>query len=489
MILNIIKKYRFFLFLSAIFILLRLPSLFEPYWYGDEGIYLVLGQAIRKGWVLYSQIHDNKPPTLYFLAAISQTVFGFRLLLALWMIPTIYVFHRLADTFLNIRLTRIATILFLIITSIPLLEGSIANAEVFMLLPTLWAALILLRHQNNLSLIFSGLLLGFAFTIKIPVFIEFAFLAMWLVFVSADFNIKKINIISSLQKVLIFSLSFIFPIVLYLIYFSLKGAFDEFMFAALFQNFGYLSSWSTSTQSSSLGSGGLFTRVLILGLFWIILLFLVFRKKISHQFSFIAFWFSATIFGSLMSARPYPHYLLQTIPPFVLLLFFLFKKPTSLLSRNITLILFVLFGYFFIHYKFYVYPVFSYYSNFYSHVTNLNSDTYRNYFGSDVSTSYQVSQYVQQHTNPNDKIFVWGDNPSIYALADRLPVGKYTVAYHVADFNQYDSIYNQLKINYPPYIISYFQSNHPYPDLDIFLSRYYRPVQTYGQIIIYQRLL
>ncbi|PIV07387.1 hypothetical protein COS53_02565, partial [Candidatus Shapirobacteria bacterium CG03_land_8_20_14_0_80_35_14] len=66
------------LWLSAIlFFLLRLPSLFEPYWYGDEGVYLALGQGIRHGLTLYSQIYDNKPPAIYYLAALTQTVFGF----------------------------------------------------------------------------------------------------------------------------------------------------------------------------------------------------------------------------------------------------------------------------------------------------------------------------------------------------------------------------------------------------------------------------
>ena len=76
---SFLSKNKFWVFLFLIFLFLRLPSLFEPYWYGDEGIYLTLGQGVRKGLVLYQQIHDNKPPTLYYLAALGQTVFGFRL--------------------------------------------------------------------------------------------------------------------------------------------------------------------------------------------------------------------------------------------------------------------------------------------------------------------------------------------------------------------------------------------------------------------------
>ena len=39
--------------------LLRIPSFWEPYWYGDEGIYLAIGQALQRGAVLYRDIWDN----------------------------------------------------------------------------------------------------------------------------------------------------------------------------------------------------------------------------------------------------------------------------------------------------------------------------------------------------------------------------------------------------------------------------------------------
>src|SRR3989338_9069425 len=65
-----VEKNRSFWFLLAgsfIFFLLRFPSLFEPNWYGDEGISQVLGLAIRSGRLLYRDIWDNKPPLLYVL--------------------------------------------------------------------------------------------------------------------------------------------------------------------------------------------------------------------------------------------------------------------------------------------------------------------------------------------------------------------------------------------------------------------------------------
>ena len=58
---------RWLIFLLLLFTLLRIPSLFEPSWYGDEGIYQVIGTGIHQGRLLYSGIWDNKPPFLFFI--------------------------------------------------------------------------------------------------------------------------------------------------------------------------------------------------------------------------------------------------------------------------------------------------------------------------------------------------------------------------------------------------------------------------------------
>ena len=58
--------------LCIVFIFLRFPSVIEPYWYGDEGVYEVIGQAMNQGSVLYRDIWDNKPPLLYLVYALSH---------------------------------------------------------------------------------------------------------------------------------------------------------------------------------------------------------------------------------------------------------------------------------------------------------------------------------------------------------------------------------------------------------------------------------
>src|SRR3990167_10480497 len=100
--------------LLTIVLLLRIPSFFEPYSYGDEMIYLTLGEAIRRGIPLYSGIHDNKPPLLYVMAAIAGNLFWFKAILTLWLLTTVFIFWKLTELLFpqNIRAQKIATIIF-----------------------------------------------------------------------------------------------------------------------------------------------------------------------------------------------------------------------------------------------------------------------------------------------------------------------------------------------------------------------------------------
>ncbi|MDD4027136.1 MAG: hypothetical protein PHO75_03015 [Candidatus Shapirobacteria bacterium] len=477
-------KYRYWIIISLVFLVLRIPSLFEPYWYGDEAIYLALGQGIRKGLTLYSQIHDNKPPSLYYLAAFSQTVFGFRLLLLFFMIPTIYFFNRLSHFFLSLRASKIATFIFLVLTSIPFFEGNIANAEVFMLLPTIIGILLLTKLKpGSLKIIISGFLLGLAFTIKIPVAIEFAFLCLWL-FIDDLTSFKKTLL--NIKNIFIFSVSFLLPIVIFAIYFYLKGAFEPFLIASLLQNFGYISSWSTGNQASSPASGGIVLRFVFLLIAWVFIYILKFKKFISSNFSFLLFWFSSTIFGVLLSGRPYPHYLIQAVPPLVLIIIQIFNfKERKIQFISLFSLLFFIFVLF--KFKFYFYPVFKYYSNFYSYsVGKKSTSDYRNYFGYQVNNNYEIADLIKKNTNLNDKIFVWGDDPSVYSLSNRLPSSRYTVAYHILDFNGYQSTMDKIKTMLPKFIIYHQMSNRSFPDLDNFIENYYYIADNIGNATIFK---
>lgn len=459
------------IWLSVIlFFLLRLPSLFEPYWYGDEGVYLVLGQAIRHGLTLYSQIYDNKPPAIYYFAAIAQTVFGFRLLLMLWMIPTCFFFYKLTLHYLSLKMAKVALLLFVILTSIPVIEGHIANAEIFMLLPTILGFLLFEKH-----IFWSGLFLGLAFLFKVPVAIEFFFL-----FCFSFIILKKYK---DLKSLFMFGISFFIPVIITVIYYWLNDALLPYLSSAFLQNFGYLSSWSTGSQNSSPASSGLPLRLILMLLSWVFFYFQFNKKNIAKKLLFLSGWFTACLFGVLLSTRPYPHYLIQILPPLILIILYTKKFWLN------TIILITILIYSILHYKFYFYATVSYYQNFIQYILKQKStESYRQYFGQNVNYFYQISSYIDSNSRPDDTIFVWSDDPYIYPLSNRLPSTKYITAYHILDYKGYNSTINQLKTKLPKIIVYNQSMNRSFPVLDEFINNYYFLDNQVGSYYLFYKL-
>src|SRR5688572_917938 len=163
-------------------LILRIPSFFEPYYYGDEMIYVTLGQGIRQGLSLYTGIFDNKPPLLYLTAAIAGNLFWFKAILAFWSLATVFVFYKFSKLLFNFptlkasdkerdieTLSKVATIIFALLITIPLLEGNTVNAELFMIGPNILAFLLLLgKNLTSKKIFFAGFLFGMSTLFKVP---------------------------------------------------------------------------------------------------------------------------------------------------------------------------------------------------------------------------------------------------------------------------------------------------------------------------------
>lgn len=477
-ILKFFIKYKILIFILVLVAVLRIPSLSEPNHYADEDIYLTLGQGIRKGLILYSRIHDNKPPFLYITAAIAGNITNFKLILLIWnLINVVLVWFFSQKFFKSQNLVKLVTLFFGIFSTIPLLEGNLANGEIFMIMPVTAAILALFIKKPNLFL--AGFLFSIGFLFKVPVIFEFLGILFWITFYQSK------NILLGFKKLfskdtLVFISGFLFPIFCSLLYYFLIGAGTIYFKAAFFQNLNYLSSWENHLPFYQ---SGLFFRGIILLISFILIYF--FRHKFTPKFGFIALWFLSALFGVLLSGRPYPHYLVEIILPTCLVLASLINEPKfySKITSSLLLIL-LIFGV--IYFKFWHYSTCSYYQNFIKYQLNLiNKDQYLNFFGNNVINDQKISEYIQKLTKKDDKIFVWGTEPAIYVLSNRLPVGKYTVAYHISDFNGFDQTIDQLKINLPKLII-YYPNQVSFSKLDTFLNRYYFIANSIDNTLIYQ---
>ncbi|MCL4353796.1 glycosyltransferase family 39 protein [Patescibacteria group bacterium] len=452
------KHVYFLIGASFLFFLLRLPSLSEPYWYGDEGVYDVVGMAIRQGRLLYRDIWDNKPPFLYLLYALFQSdQFTIRFVSLIFGLLSFFFFFLIAKKlFVKRKTVYLSSLVFIVLLATPLLEGNIANAENFMMLPILIGAFLVLKYseiKKPLLLYFAGLLLSFAFLFKVvAVFDAGAFF----IFLFFETYRKKKFILNQITGLTPFILSFLTPVIAVILFFIFKGAFSFFASAVLFQNIGYV-----AYANKFIISQGLLIAKTAALLVFMLFLFKK-RKSISKNTLFIFLWFGFSLFNAFFSQRIWAHYLLVLMPSFVLLFFSAFVEKQIFSKRlaqvlTIVTIVFVL-GYFPLYTK-----IFGYYGNFLMFLTHKESVySYRSFFDKNTPADYALADYIKTK-DPNASIFIFGNDPQVYKLLDKLPPGRFIVEYHMLARPRYiKETQDSLQLVKPKYFISTTNDNIPF---------------------------
>lgn len=425
------KQFWFVIFASFLFFLLRLPSLFEPLWYGDEGIYQVIGASLNNGKLLYAEIFDNKPPLLYWLySALQSDQFTIRLSSLIFGVFSVAAFfllsRRLFKSEKNNNIPSITTFVFALLFGLPTLEGNIANAENFMLLPILVAALLILNYKSqslisHLWSLISGLLLGMAFLFKIVAIFDFA--AFFIFYFIINYN--------SLKKHIIFPpivIGFLLPTVAVSLFFILNNTFIDFIKAAFVTNISYVS------YGNKIGSIPLllFIKPVLLGVFTFYLF--TKRKELSSTTLFILLWLAFSLFNATFSQRPYTHYLLVLIPSFSLMLgLILFDK-----KNHKILVIFFIIALLAIA-KVFGIPKFNksinYYQNFISYISGEKTMVrYQEFFDKNTPFDYEIARFIKPKIKKGDTIFVWGNNAQVYQLVGVVAPTKYIVAYHTLNY-------------------------------------------------------
>lgn len=486
-ILGFIEKHEPLIVILCLVALVRIPSLYEPSRYADEDIYLTIGQNLKHGLVLYRDIYDNKTPFIYYLAGLAGSVTGFRFILLIWNTLNIFFVWKVAEKLLSKRWGVIgATILFAIFTTIPLLEGEIANGEVFMILPTTIAVYLLFEGggkvtESSKKLFLSGIFWSMAFLFKTPPLIEMAGVFFYLTIYRAT---SITDLFTRLKGgVWLILAGFFLPVLITFIYFFEVGAIREYVFSVYVSTIPYLSAWSGGGGGQSSGIVG--RGVVLMAVLGIVL---IVRKKLTASFAFCAIWFCMALFGALLSGRPYPHYLIEIVAPASLLLAFAVFEGDAY-RRSMVMGLFFILAVSVVRYQFWHYKSLPYYQNFGEYMLGQKSkEDYWRFWGENVIHNYKAANYIRTTTSPSDSIFVWGTEPSLYWLTNRRPVSKYIVAYHIHDFDAKDEVYEQI-VEKEPKIIVVVNNERPFSKLSGLLTRNYAVAKKFGNLEVYLRLL
>lgn len=459
----------FLVSILLLFVLLRIPSLFEPYWYGDEGIYQVIGMGLREGRTAYLGVWDNKPPLLFILYALfNGDQPSMRLLSLLFgVLETILFFFISKHLLKNAAAIYVAVGFFAVLLSSPLIEGNIANTENFMLLPILAGMYLFLASntKNRLLLALSGAMLSIAFLFKVVG--VFDLIAIFLVLLLSG----------RLDALTAFLTGASLPVYCALVYFLTQDLLSPFFRALLLDNAGY-----TVWKNHFLVKNGLLYIKSVIFTICLILLSHQ-RKHIPRPNFFIIIWLVCSLYNAYFSGRNYPHYLILLLPSFALFVGLAIakkRKGPGMLLAMVTLGLLISF-------QFHIFwNVFGYYQNFVAyHTGSIDKKKYWAFFDPTVELNYAIADYIKDNATPAENIFVWTNAAQIYKLSGKLPPGRLSVAYHIVQNKQTLQETEDALRSVNPKLIIITPTHEPYPyTLDGYIK-----TTTIGEASVYTRTL
>ena len=502
------------LLLLLLVVVLRVPNFFEPYWYGDEGIYLAVGNGLKHGERLYTEIVDHKTPLIYYLAMVPNQL-SFRILTLGWMLVTTVAFYHLAKKLIPHQIGQVAaSIIFVILTTVPRFEGNIPNGELFVmgfvlvgawiLSKTVYFQAFLEKHpirapkHNTLLTIAAGCLFGLGILTKVPAVLDWgAFLFLgWLTVVNSV-SLKRGSwthiqtvFVQTVIQLIFFGVGTLLPILLSILYFIAIGSGKDYLDYGLLYNFRYAGSWSLPFSSILLHK--VFTlpgKTLIMA--FVLLVLSVRKHWFSRAFQFSAAWFVMALFASILSNRPYPHYFQQLVPPMALMLGLLINHLEHF-KRSHTIELATGAGVLGLYIatvqllNFTPYPTREYYMRFIRLMSGQWSPSeYRQSFNYLMNDNYTASRIIRE--SGVKEIFIWGTNPMLYAQSDTDPVGKYTVSFHIRDFNAYGETMRAVETEKPLFIVTMHDEKDPLPGLETYLNEYYIMNSSFSNFTLWKR--
>lgn len=473
---NKFKQHREMILLAIILVgafALRMFFLSEPF-ERDEGWYGTIAQEILHGGIPYRDAIDQKPPGVFYLYALGMAIFGktteaIRVYTAVYASFTLLTVYWLAKKIAGVSAGLWAGAVCAIFSSAPLLQASSSNSEVFLVLPLMLSACMLVagkERQSHLLLAASGFFAGVAMLIKTVALPYCLVLAG-----GALFHAKgRTNLKTAGKNLLIFSLPAVVLALLTMLYFYINGAFAEFIHWNITAPLKY--------SKGGTGVGGPPLQAVLKNLKYELIfpallsipaaaLLLLRHKDLPSVLG--ALLLPASAVAVLMPGMNFPHYFIQLIPFMSVLagisLAAVFTKRGMLFWCAAPLVLALL-----------IYAV-QYEYRFYLKFTPQEVSMAK--YGATFVQSERVAQYLKERTNEGDYIFQWGFEPELYFLSGRRTPVPFISSTILANMEDPAAAIRQMIVSLenkrPKYIVVQPEwANWPgYDELTQFVNQYY----------------
>ena len=433
---GIISRFGTMLSLATIAVLaiaLRWTTFTHPIWNLDESIHAAVARVLLDGGVLYRDAIDQRTPLTYEVMAGLFAAFGANNLWAAHAFLSLLVAATAGLLYLLLRRQKgwwsgwWAAALYLLLGTGMYYQGD-ANAYVtewfvaFFSTAAAWLFWQPAWQSDRWRGLTIGALLNLAFLSKQPALLDLApplLVGAWCLWEIGE-GWRKVLF----ERCIPLLVGWTIPLAVTVIYFAWHGALGDYVFYTWTYNLSYYG--PELSLDDRIGSLRVPIKLLLtyspaltcfLGIMASRALYLLCqrepRPEERRQRAFLLYlliWVAAAIAAGASGGRGFDHYFIQALPSICLLLGWILgglieevltgNRP-RLLRAGLGLLLVILSGQI-IH------------KTFRARERTLPDDP-----------SLRAAQFIQSHSEPSDKIFVWGYHPDLYFLANRKPASRF----------------------------------------------------------------
>ena len=373
---------------------------------GDEAVYASIAALMNQGGSLYGNAGvDNKPPGIFWTYAATFDVFGAYQMTAIHVVGLVVMAATCVTLFYiglyiaGPRAGLIAAILYGLLTAAGNPRLLASNTELFMTLPLTVAFLLMLRRRW----LWSGLLMVVAGAFKQVAAAEVLLLPVGLVLLET----KEARIGAALR----FAAGVVVGLAAGAAALAVTGSLAGFWRWTIETLVGYAQSNLTIASIASRASDSIVPFVVSSIVLWIAAAVTIVRWRSLWPAERLAVaWFVASALGAVVGGHWSWHYFIQVMPPLALLAALAADRAlqTKMRAWYATALLAGM-----------VVP------SVYWAAFDFQADPLTYDWSPPIAQHQQVADYIRAHTTPGEKVFVWGDWPSLYVESDRLMAGRF----------------------------------------------------------------
>jgi 4-amino-4-deoxy-L-arabinose transferase-like glycosyltransferase len=427
-----IRDLLIFLALALWIIWLRAPSLQVPLWNVDESIHAAAARTLVEGGTLYRDAIDQRTPLTYYVfagifrVAGLNNLFAVRVAIALMISATAFGLFVIGRRTFDGWLGGAAALIYAALANYLLLatDTLAAHTEWFVAFFTTAAAVVFFRSPETPGFrraILVGTLFGLAFLSKQPGLTDLGAPVgslLLIALVRAAPWRETVRALTGLIAGFVITVGTVFAA------FAAAGVGRDLLFYVWTYNFRYYGpevGWRERLLSIEPIFSSLYLHypilLIVIAVGGAIVTVRVLQVRIQpgdvprrRSESYLLLWCATSLVGAMSSGRGYPHYFFQCLPPLAWLAAWTFRSAVRWLDQHPSLI---------------SRAVKSLSVAALMVAMLCKPPAARHEPLPPKDPALPIADYIQQHSDPTDKIFVWGFNPDIYMYAHRAPGSRY----------------------------------------------------------------